>query len=427
MVFFYVWLRRCLHGLSEELDRVFREPLSPKWDHERGDGELIDDASRFNGDKRASKRNYEDGMARAFQACYQVLEANGRLVIVFAHKQPDAWETLVSAIIRAGFVVDGSWPIKTEMGNRTRAISSAALSSSVWLVCRKRSRSARPGWDQAVLAEMRERIGRRLHDFWLAGIRGPDCVWAATGPALEAYSKYPVVKKADRPDEVMNVSEFLSAARRMVLDFVVGQVFKQEDSTIASSLDDVTTYYLLHRHDFKLESVPIGPCILYAVSCGLRDADLFERYNLLARSGGQAEGGDEEGEDEEDEGGEGTKSKVRLKSWTQRKRPEMGYSAPAGRPVPMIDQVHRLLHLWSARDLYAVNDYIDEQGLGRNGLFFQVLQAVIELARTEHAHDERALLESIANHLNSQEGGVYREHLQQSTLFSLVAEEGAEY
>jgi adenine-specific DNA methylase len=49
-------------------------------------------------------------MFRAFQACYKALNADGRLVIVFAHKHPDAWETLVSAIIRAGFVVDGSWP-----------------------------------------------------------------------------------------------------------------------------------------------------------------------------------------------------------------------------------------------------------------------------------------------------------------------------
>ena len=58
-------------------------------------------------------------MARVFQTCYKSLNPDGRLVIVFAHKHPDAWETLVSALIRAGFVVDGSWPIQTEMGNRT--------------------------------------------------------------------------------------------------------------------------------------------------------------------------------------------------------------------------------------------------------------------------------------------------------------------
>ena len=190
MDFFYVWLRRSLKGMCAEVESVFSEALSPKWDHEAQDGELIDDASRFGGDTAQSKQNYEDGMARAFQACNAALQPNGRLVVVFANKQPDAWETLVAALIRAGFVVDGSWPIQTEMGTRTRAIASAALASSVWLVCKKRP-PARPGWDSVVLNEMRSNITGQLHDFWDAGIRGPDFVWAATGPALEAFSKHP--------------------------------------------------------------------------------------------------------------------------------------------------------------------------------------------------------------------------------------------
>ena len=60
-------------------------------------------------------------------------------------------------------------------------------------------RNRRPGWDNKVLEEMRENIGQKLRDFWDAGIHGPDFVWAATGPALEAYSKHPIVKKANAP------------------------------------------------------------------------------------------------------------------------------------------------------------------------------------------------------------------------------------
>jgi putative DNA methylase len=108
MDFFHVWLRRTLNGLSPQLDEAFSEPLAPKWDHAANDGELIDDASRFGGDKQASKRNYEAGMA----ACVQDLPwrvATGRTARHrVCHKHPDAWETLVSAIIKAGFVVDGS-------------------------------------------------------------------------------------------------------------------------------------------------------------------------------------------------------------------------------------------------------------------------------------------------------------------------------
>ena len=209
MDFFYVWLRRSTHGLCSEIGAEFTDTLGPKWSDETDNGELIDDASRFDGDKELSKKSYEDGMARAFQACHTALRAGGRLVVVFANKQPDAWETLVAALIRAGFVVDGSWPIQTEQTSRMRAQTSAALASSVWLVCRKRA-PARPGWDAAVLHEMRENTTQQLRDFWDAGIRGPDFVWAATGPALEAFSKYPVVKKANDPDELMTVSEFLA-------------------------------------------------------------------------------------------------------------------------------------------------------------------------------------------------------------------------
>ena len=126
MDFFHVWLRRTTHGFSHEINNAFQNSLGPKWNHDTGDGELIDDASRFDGDKALSKQNYEDGMYRAFQACHNALEPDGRLVVVFANKQPDAWETLVAALIRAGLVVDGSWPIQTEMGNRNRAIGSAA-------------------------------------------------------------------------------------------------------------------------------------------------------------------------------------------------------------------------------------------------------------------------------------------------------------
>ena len=213
-----------MHGKSPEISAAFNEALGPKWNHEANDGELVDDPSRHGWDREKSKAVYEDGMFRTFQSCYHVLEQDGRLVIVFAHKQPDAWETLVSAIIRAGFVVDGSWPIQTERLARTRALSSASLSSSVWLVCKKRPESARPGWDNRVLDEMRHNIHTRLRDYWDAGIRGPDFVWAATGPAMEAYSKHPVVKKANEPGKLMEVSEFLRAVRRLVVDFVVGRV-----------------------------------------------------------------------------------------------------------------------------------------------------------------------------------------------------------
>ena len=406
MDFFYVWLRRSVTGLSAEVDTVFSEALGPKWNHEENDGELIDDASRFGGDKARSKQNYEEGMARSFRACHTALRSDGRLVVVYANKQPDAWETLVAALVRAGFVVDGSWPIQTEMGNRNRAIASAALSSSVWLVCKKRPAS-RPGWDTTVLSEMRENITHQLRDFWDAGIRGPDFVWAATGPALEAFSKHPVVKKANNSDQLMTVSEFLREVRRMVVDFVVGRVLDSEPGQpggqAATGLDDVTTYYLLHRHDFGLDEAPIGGCILYALSCNLSDSILVQQYDLLAQSG-KGKPVDEEEEDDvvEDAEDSGGGAKVKLKAWNRRRGRNLGIEAPSGRPVPLIDQIHKLMHLWRAGDQVKVDDYLDSCGLQRNTLFNQILQALIELA--EAGSDERAILEAVSNHVAARDG-----------------------
>jgi adenine-specific DNA methylase len=432
MDFFYVWLRRTLDGLSPELVSAFRQPLSPKWDHEARDGELIDDASRHGGDKARSKAVYEEGMGRAFQACANALKPDGKMVVVFANKQPDAWETLVSAIIRAGFTVDASWPIQTEMGNRTRALSSAALASSVWLVCKKRPATARPGWDNQVLQEMRANITARLREFWDAGIRGPDFVWAATGPALEAYSKHPVVKKANDPGKTMEVSEFLAHVRRMVVDFVVGRVLTGDlpaapgaaqaggdgaDLAAADRLDAPTAYYLLHRHDFGLEEAPSGACILYATACGLSDSELESTWDILVRTGGSSGDQDEEEEDEEAdpdaeadpdsasdsglpaEDSAQAGSKVKLKTWAQRNRKSMGYEAPGGQPVPLIDRIHRLMHLWRAGDVLKVDEYLDDHGLRRHELFRRLLQSLIELSPA--GSDERTLLESLSNHVQA--------------------------
>ncbi len=408
MDFFYVWLRRTLNGLSPEIDAVFSESSGPKWNHEANDGELIDDASRFDKDREKSKKNYEAGMARAFSACYQALRPDGRLVIVFAHKHPDAWETLVSAVIKAGFTVTGSWPIQTEMNSRMRAISSAALASSIWLVCRKRDPKAKAGWDKPVIEEMQSNIVRCLRDFWDAGIRGPDFVWSATGPALEAYSRYPAVKKASEPGQLMEVDEFLRQVRRIVVDFVVGNVLSPEgESSVGDhSLDDITTYYLLHRNDFGFEGAQAGACILYMVSCNLLDRELTDTHGLLVKGGRSGKPrSDDDSDAAGEEGGQSVASggnEFRLKAWSARSSQSLGEESAAGRVVPMIDQVHKLMHLWKAGNVVKVDDYLDRHSLRRSQIFSRLIQALIEQSRRDSKNsDERSILERLANHLKS--------------------------
>ena len=393
MDFFHIWLRRVLHGASPEADAVFAEPLGPKWDHERDDGELVDQPSRFHDDVQASKRNYEDGMARAFSRFHESLADDGRLVIAFANKQPDAWETLVAALIRSGFVVNASWPIQTERLSRQLSLSSAALSSSIWLVCRKRSET-RAGWDSGVLAEMEANITKRLRDFWDAGIRGPDFVWAATGPALEAFSRYPAVRRQDAPGEMLSVAEFLRHVRRMVVGFVVGRVLKG-DGDARGELDNLTTYYLLHRRDFGLGAAPAGAVILYALSCDVSDSDLAGRWDLLARGGAATT-------DKDAEPGGASGGEAKLKPWDRRKSRRLGEPSQSGAPPPLIDCLHRLMQLWRTGEQGRVDAYLEARGLWNHELFRQVAQAVLE--RAESGSEERSLLESIQNHLTARGG-----------------------
>jgi len=400
--YFYVWLRRLLDCPE------FREPLSDK-------SKEIVQHIRADKDRKGEKQKYEDGMAAAFERAYHSLKDNGRFVIVFAHKDPDAWETLVAAMIRAGFVVTASWPIETERTARSRAISTASLASSVWLVCRKRPVTARPGWDNSVMEEMRANISVKLREFWDAGIRGPDFVWAATGPALEAYSKHPVVRKANEPNATMGVTEFLTQMRRMVVDYIVGQVLSGEhgaDLSAADRLDEVTAYYMLHRHDFGMDDAPVGACILYATACGLSDAELDKTWDVLVSSGKNveeetAEDEDSEGEDSESEDTEGDTSggsKVKLKPWNQRRSKSLGYEAPQGKAVPLIDRIHRVMHLWKEGDLHKVDEYLDQHALRRHELFKRVVQSLVELS----TNSERSLLESISTHIGVKGAAVDR-------------------
>jgi len=417
MDFFYVWLRRNLCGVSPEIDAAFSQPLAPKWDHSSNDGELIDDSSRFSGDNNKSRLAYEDGMFRAFRSCSDRLTGDGRLVIVFANKQSEAWEALVSAVIRAGFVVDASWPIQTEMPNRTRGASSAALSSSVWIVCRKRGKAAQAGWQEQVIERMkatlfdaREPLGgiNILQYYFDLGIQGPDFIWAALGPALEAFSAHPYVKKT--AGGVMKVEEFLREVRKLVLHFSLGELpgfrdVQKETQGRGESLeiDSVTQYYLLHRAYFRLDPTPAGACILFANACGKNETELKVVWNILEQGGkpkkGRPRKEDEEIDDGTEEAPEGKGNEYRLLAWQERISAEGLGESKAGNPAPLIDKLHRLMFLFDRGRTVEVQQLFESWGLANEKAFKPMLQAVRELAVRDKQDGERRLVEALASQL----------------------------
>jgi putative DNA methylase len=416
MDFFYIWLRRVLFGVTDQIESVFATPLSPKWDHDAGDGELIDDSSRFGGNKASSKKSYEDGMAKSFLCASERLNESGRLVIVFANKSVDAWETLVGALIRGGTVVTASWPIQTEMPNRTRGNASAALSSSVWIVCRKRATNALPGWEEptlermkAILFDRRPELGgiNILQYYFDLGIRGPDFIWAALGPALQAYSEHPFVKKT--AGGVMTVREFLDQVRKLVLQFSLGELpgFHELQSQTQGrgetvELDAVTQYYLLHRAYFGLTPAPAGACILYANACGKNETELKVVWNILeqgGKSGVGKKGRPRKDEEEEAEESASSGSEYRLLDWSERVEPDDLGQGKAGQPAPLIDKLHRLMALFHRNQAMDVQRLYDEWGLASERAFPPLLQAIRELALEDSNDIERRLVESLATQL----------------------------
>jgi len=417
MDFFYVWLKRTLYGLSPEFDEVFHANLSPKWDHEKNDGELIDDESRFDGNKETSKKNYEDGMAAAFKTKCQSLSDDGRLVIVFANKEVAAWETLIGAVIRGGAVVTASWPIQTEMPNRTRGMSSAALSSSVWIVCRKRSSTAPPGWEENVIDRMKQILfdkrdslggGNVLQYFFDLGVQGPDFIWAALGPALEAYSAHPFVKKTG--GGVMKVDEFLSEVRKLVLQFSLGELpgFREVQKETQGrgeglEIDPVTQYYLLHRAFFHLDPAPAGACILYANACGRNETELKVVWNILEQGGkpkkGRPRKDDDESEDAPEETAESKGNELRLLTFQERASADGLGESKAGNPAPLIDKLHRLMFLFQQNRALEVQQLFETWGLANERAFKPLLQAVHELAVRDKQDSEIRLVEALATQL----------------------------
>ena len=369
--FFFVWNKR--NGfIPETLDSQTSDSVVPK------NGELIQHTARFGGSEDKAKAYYTLGMTRAFEKAHHTLSDDALIVIVFAHKEPDAWETLLKAIIEAGFTVTASWPIDTEKTNRTRGMNSAALATSLWLVCRKRPENARAGHYGTVKREMGERITERLRYFWDAGIQGPDFVWAAIGPALESYSSYREVRR--NTGAPFTVSDFLTEVRRIVTDFALGQILHGAST---EALDEWTRYYLMHRNHFGTEDAPVGECILLAQGYGVSlDALTADRIGILKKAS--------------------SGSKLRLLGHTDRNSDRVGQPHSSG-GLPMIDMLHRILNLWEASEGTQLNAYLTEHGLRENALFKAVIQALIETSPP--GSRERSLLETIINYQSSPSGG----------------------
>ena len=222
--FFLVWLKRTAPEhplLRDPFDPD--NPLSPK-SREAVQCEKVKDANGVPKDKSF----YERAMARAFAEGRRLLNENGVGSVVFAHKTTDAWEALLSGMIRGGWTLTGSWPIATEMGARLNARETASLATSIHLVCRPRSENAPVGDWADVLLELPVRVGDWMSRLQKEGLRGADLVFACIGPALEIFSRYRVVETAE--GQTVRLSKYLEKVWEVVGHSALRQVLGKTDS-----------------------------------------------------------------------------------------------------------------------------------------------------------------------------------------------------
>lgn len=190
--FFFVWLKRCLPDHS-----LLRDPFNKSNTLTPKECEIVQDETKSFDAQPKDRRFFEERMALAFADGRRLLADGGAACIVFAHKTTEGWEALLSGLVKARWVITASWPLATEMGERLRARDSAALATSIHLICRPRSEEAPIGDWGDVLRELPQRVGDWIERLQTEGIKGADLVFACIGPAMEIYSRYRHVEDAE--------------------------------------------------------------------------------------------------------------------------------------------------------------------------------------------------------------------------------------
>ena len=198
--YFYVWLRKSLKNIYPSL---FETMLVPKKD------ELVALKHRFDGKEKDAKQFFENGMYNAFVHLYNNSREDIPITIYYAFKQSEiekkgdvvnrsssGWETMLSAIINAGFTITGTWPIRTERSNRLVGLGTNALASSIVLVCRKYQKE-KPITRREFINELRKELKPAIIKLQESNIAPVDLAQSSIGPGISVYSRYSSILESD--------------------------------------------------------------------------------------------------------------------------------------------------------------------------------------------------------------------------------------
>jgi putative DNA methylase len=218
--FFYVWLRRSLRPVFPDL---FATVAVPKAE------ELVATPYRH-GSKEKAEAFFLDGMTRAMHRLAEQAHSAFPVTIYYAFKQSESeteagtastgWETFLEAVIRAGFAVRGTWPMRTEMKQRMVNIDTNSLASSIILVCRKRAADTPTATRREFLLSLKDELPKAIVHLQRGNIAPVDLAQAAIGPGMAVYTRYD--KVLDAEGKPLSVREALTLINQ-TLDEVLAE------------------------------------------------------------------------------------------------------------------------------------------------------------------------------------------------------------
>ena len=252
--FFYVWLRRSLAGIYPQL---FATMLVPKAE------ELVATPYRFDGDKQKAKQYFEIGMQRVFSSIRKQSHSDYPITVFYAFKQTESddsgndadtptvastgWETMLEALLKAGLEIHGTWPMRTELANRTLAKDTNALASSIVLVCRPRPADAPIASRREFVNRLKRELPPALKQLQQGNIAPVDLAQAVIGPGMAVFSSYAQVLEAS--GQPMSVRQALHIINHELDAYLTAQ---------EGELDAETRFCLAWYEQYGFNEAPYG-------------------------------------------------------------------------------------------------------------------------------------------------------------------------
>lgn len=354
--FFYVWMKRTL---GQVLPELFASELTNEED------EAVMNVARFKEKGRKAKElamaDYENKMMACFREMERVLANDGVLTVMFTHKQVDAWDTLGTALIRAGFRIDGSWPVHTEPEVSLHQAKKNAAASTILLVCRKRDKSSQAVWWDDLKGRVRETARQKAAEFEAQGIRGVDLYISTFGPVLSIISEnWPVLTSDTDPKTgdplPLKPGEALDLARQEVVNL------RKQGLLLGRSVefDPVTDWYLMAWDAFRAQEFPAGEALKLALALGLDlEKDLVKDKRLVKKK---------------------SASVVLNLPGVRRKKGMVDEDAET---FPhLIDALHTAMMIYDEDGSKACQVFVDRQGLRTDSRVKALVQAMMEAIPT---------------------------------------------